>query len=193
MKKLLKILCRIIIFLLGIIILFVSAEILLRAFSPSDELTVSARFRIPVEKSDRDYDYYMHQRNGFKTVLVSPADKIEIAEGAHDTPYRPAKMKNGVIRKGFEYGPDAIQGIIRKEDILKVWPETTLDGDWPFVVYFYNTSTGRALRMYLDIFYDTESDKAKAVFYVYYQGNAKPATDTWEGKLGDKVLVELEL
>ena len=47
--------------------------------------------------------------------------------------------------------------------------------------------------MYLDIFYDTESDKAKAVFYVYYQGNAKPATDTWEGKLGDKVLVELEL
>lgn len=193
MKKLLKILCRIIIFLLGIIILFVSADILLRAFSPSDELTVSARFRIPVEKSDRDYDYYMHQRNGFKTVLVSPADKIEIAEGAHDAPYRPAKMKNGVIRKGFEYGPDAIQGIIRKEDILKVWPETTLDGDWPFVVYFYNTSTGRALRMYLDIFYDTESDKAKAVFYVYYQGNAKPATDTWEGKLGDKVLVELEL
>lgn len=136
MKKLLKILCRIIIFLLGIIILFVSADILLRAFSPSDELTVSARFRIPVEKSDRDYDYYMHQRNGFKTVLVSPADKIEIAEGAHDVPYRPAKMKNGVIRKGFEYGPDAIQGIIRKEDILKVWPETTLDGDWPFVVYF---------------------------------------------------------
>ena len=135
----------------------------------------------------------MHQRNGFRTVLVSPADKIEIAEGAHDAPYRPAKMKNGVIRKGFEYGPDAIQGIIRKEDILKVWPETTLDGDWPFVVYFYNTSTGRALRMYLDIFYDTESDKAKAVFYVYYQGNAKPATDTWEGKLGDKVLVELEL
>ena len=193
MKKLLKILCRIIIFLLGIIILFVSADILLRAFSPSDELTLSARFRIPVEKSDRDYDYYMHQRNGFKTVHVSPADKIEIAEGAHDTPYRPAKMKNGVIRKGFEYGPDAIQGIIRKEDILKVWPETTLDGDWPFVVYFYNTSTGRALRMYLDIFYDTESDKAKAVFYVYYQGNAKPATDTWEGKLGDKVLVELEL
>ena len=193
MKKLLKILCRIIIFLLGIIILFVSADILLRAFSPSDELTVSARFRIPVEKSDRDYDYYMHQRNGFKTVLVAPADKIEIAEGAHDAPYRPAKMKNGVIRKGFEYGPDAIQGIIRKEDILKVWPETTLDGDWPFVVYFYNTSTGRALRMYLDIFYDTESDKAKAVFYVYYQGNAKPATDTWEGKLGDKVLVELEL
>lgn len=193
MKKLLKILCRIIIFLLGIIILFVSADILLRAFSPSDELTVSARFRIPVEKSDRDYNYYMHQRNGFKTVLVSPADKIEIAEGAHDAPYRPAKMKNGVIRKGFEYGPDAIQGIIRKEDILKVWPETTLDGDWPFVVYFYNTSTGRALRMYLDIFYDTESDKAKAVFYVYYQGNAKPATDTWEGKLGDKVLVELEL
>jgi len=193
MKKLLKILCRIIIFLLGIIILFVSADILLRAFSPSDELTVSARFRIPVEKSDRDYDYYMHQRNGFRTVLVSPADKIEIAEGAHDAPYRPAKMKNGVIRKGFEYGPDAIQGIIRKEDILKVWPETTLDGDWPFVVYFYNTSTGRALRMYLDIFYDTESDKAKAVFYVYYQGNAKPATDTWEGKLGDKVLVELEL
>lgn len=193
MKKLLKILCRIIIFLLGIIILFVSADILLRAFSPSDELTVSTRFRIPVEKSDRDYDYYMHQRNGFKTVLVSPADKIEIAEGAHDAPYRPAKMKNGVIRNGFEYGPDAIQGIIRKEDILKVWPETTLDGDWPFVVYFYNTSTGRALRMYLDIFYDTESDKAKAVFYVYYQGNAKPATDTWEGKLGDKVLVELEL
>lgn len=193
MKKLLKILCRIIIFLLGIIILFVSADILLRAFSPSDELTVSARFRIPVEKSDRDYDYYMHQRNGFRTLLVSPADKIEIAEGAHDAPYRPAKMKNGVIRKGFEYGPDAIQGIIRKEDILKVWPETTLDGDWPFVVYFYNTSTGRALRMYLDIFYDTESDKAKAVFYVYYQGNAKPATDTWEGKLGDKVLVELEL
>lgn len=193
MKKLLKILCRIVIFLLGIIILFVSADILLRAFSPSDELTVSARFRIPVEKSDRDYDYYMHQRNGFRTVLVSPADKIEIAEGAHDAPYRPAKMKNGVIRKGFEYGPDAIQGIIRKEDILKVWPETTLDGDWPFVVYFYNTSTGRALRMYLDIFYDTESDKAKAVFYVYYQGNAKPATDTWEGKLGDKVLVELEL
>lgn len=193
MKKLLIILCRIIIFLLGIIILFVSADILLRAFSPSDELTVSARFRIPVEKSDRDYDYYMHQRNGFRTLLVSPADKIEIAEGAHDAPYRPAKMKNGVIRKGFEYGPDAIQGIIRKEDILKVWPETTLDGDWPFVVYFYNTSTGRALRMYLDIFYDTESDKAKAVFYVYYQGNAKPATDTWEGKLGDKVLVELEL
>ena len=193
MKKLLKILCRIIIFLLGIIILFVSADILLRAFSPSDELTVSARFRIPVEKSDRDYDYYMHQRNGFRTVLVSPADKIEIAEGAHDAPYRPAKMKNGVIRKGFEYGPDAIQGIIRKEDILKVWPETTLDGDWPFVVYFYNTSTGRALRMYLDIFYDTESDKAKAVFYFYYQGNAKPATDTWEGKLGDKVLVGLEL
>lgn len=89
MKKLLKILCRIIIFLLGIIILFVSADILLRAFSPSDELTVSARFRIPVEKSDRDYDYYMHQRNGFWTVLVSPADKIEIAEGAHDAPYRP--------------------------------------------------------------------------------------------------------
>ena len=150
MKKLLKTLLGIIIFLLGIIILFMLTDTLLRAFSPSDELTVSARFRIPVEKSDRNYEYYMRQDNGFKTVLVSPVDKIKIAEGAHDAPYQPAKMKNGVIRKGFEYGPDAIQGIIRKEDILKVWPETTLDGDWPFVVYFYNTSTGHALRMYAE-------------------------------------------
>ena len=69
MKNPLKPLIKIFIFLLGIIILFFSTDILLRAFSPSDELTVSARFRIPVEKSDRDYNYYMHQRNGFKTVL----------------------------------------------------------------------------------------------------------------------------
>lgn len=193
MKKLLKTLLGIIIFLLGIIILFMLTDTLLRAFSPSDELTVSARFRIPVEKSDRNYEYYMRQDNGFKTVIVSPVDKIKIAEGAHDAPYQPAKMKNGVIRKGFEYGPDAIQGIIRKEDILNVWPEAPLDRDWPFVVSFYNTSTGRALRMYLDILYDTETDKAKAVFYVYYQGKANPATDTWEGKLGDVVNVLLEI
>ena len=86
MKKLLKTLLGIIIFLLGIIILFMLTDTLLRAFSPSDELTVSARFRIPVEKSDRNYDYYMRQDNGFKTVLVSPVDKIKIAEGAHDAP-----------------------------------------------------------------------------------------------------------
>lgn len=116
-----------------------------------------------------------------------------VAEGEHGAPYRPAKMKNGIFRKSFEYGPDSVEGVIRKEDILKVWPDAPLENDWPFSVNFYNTSTGRAFRMFLDISFDAETGRAEAVFYVYYPGYAKPTTDRWEGKPGEKVSVLLEI
>ena len=101
-------------------------------------------------------------------------------------------MKNGLLRRSFDYGPDSVEGIIRKEDVLKVWPDAPLESDWPFHIYFYNTSTGRTFRMFLDISYDTETSKAEAVFYVFYPGNANPVTDRWEGQFGDDVVVGME-
>ena len=38
-------------------------------------------------------------------------------------------MKNGLLRRSFDYGPDSVEGIIRKEDVLKVWPDAPLEGD----------------------------------------------------------------
>ena len=180
--------------LIGILAFFMLAYLVSKAFfDPPTELTVSARFRIPVQRSDRDYPYYLTHDNGHKTVYVHPAEAIGVAEGGHSAPYRPAKMKNGIFRKSFEYGPDSVEGVIRKEDILKVWPDAPLETDWPFSVSFYNTSTGRAFRMFLDISFDAETGRAEAVFYVYDPGYAKPTTDRWEGKPGEKVSVLLEI
>ncbi len=181
--------------LLCVLAFFMLAGLLHRAFFfyRLTELTVSAHFRVPVPKSDRDYDYYMSEDNGYRTIHVHPADAIGVAEGMHGAPYHPARMKNGIFRKDFEYGPDSVEGIIRKEDVLKAWPDAPLESDWPFSVNFYNTSTGRAFRMFMDISYDTETDRAEAVFYVFYPGYADPVTDRWEGKLGEEAVVLLEI
>ena len=45
----------------------------------------------------------------------------------------------------------------------------------------------------MDLSYDAETDRAEAVFYVFYPGSAEPATDRWEGKLGDDVMVVMEI
>lgn len=180
--------------LLCVLAFFMLADLGYRAFfyRPT-ELVVSARFRIPIPRSDPDYDYYLSDDNGYRTVRVHPAEAVGVAEGMHGAPYRPARMKNGIFRKGFEYGPDSVEGIIRKEDVLKVWPDAPLESDWPFSVNFYNTSTGRSFRMFMDLSYDAETDRAEAVFYVFYPGSADPATDRWEGKLGEKAVVLLEI
>lgn len=180
--------------LLCVLAFFMLADLVYRAFfyRPS-ELLVSARFRIPVPAGDRDYDYYLSDDNGYRTVRVRPAEAIGVAEGMHGAPYHPAKMKNGLLRRSFDYGPDSVEGIIRKEDVLKVWPDAPLESDWPFHIYFYNTSTGRTFRMFLDISYDAETSKAEAVFYVFYPKDANPVIDRWEGKLGDDVMVGMEI
>lgn len=178
---------------LWVLAAFMLADLLYRALLwRPDELTVTARFRIPMYKHVEKY-YSSLPYHGFGTFHVFPGEAVEIAQGAHDAPYRPGRMHRGSLRTGFSYGPDAVRGVIRREDILKVWPEAPLEEDWPFHISFYNTSTGRPLRMYLDISYDAEWDRAEAVLYVFCPGLARPETVYWQGNPGEPIRVFIEI
>ena len=144
------------------------------------ELTVSACFS--------------YRSNGWSVSrTVHAADKAEITASHGDGDYRELRFRNGRTNVGFGYGPYVIRGKISRKDILAAWPDTFHYADWPFSISLFNTTDNNSFRIYLDICYDEETDRATADLYVFYNSYAHAVTDHWEGRLGESITVGKEL
>ncbi len=120
--------------------------------------------------------------------LVLPHREAEIGYG-HWPEFRAVRFDGSVLRTGLDYGPVEIRGAIPAADIRAAWPNAPIDGDWPFSIAFYNTSTGRAFHMYLDISVDTGTAEARADLYIFEDRTSSPVTARWTGRPGEPVSV----
>ncbi len=119
---------------------------------------------------------------------IQPKAAGEILIG-NSSQARPAVFSNGILRTGFDHGPVEIRGVIPADSIRNVCPQSAVTEDWPFSIAFYNTSSGRAFHIYLDIEYNASEGSAKADLYIFEDPYAAAAVVHWEGQPGEPIMI----
>ena len=150
-------------------------------------MTVQATVLEPTDET-----YYVQEYGGYIRHPVRPKAAAQISSGTHDAPWRQAAFKNGVLTAGFGYGPFAVQGAFDPAALKAADPSLTLDRDWEFGFGSFNThgltdDDDVAVRLYLEVRFETGSDRAEAVLYLFYEGSASPRILNWQGKIGERI------
>lgn len=119
---------------------------------------------------------------------IQPKAAAEVLLG-NSAQARQAVFDNGILHTGFEHGPVEIKGVIPADSIRNACLQSAVTEDWPFSIVFYNTSSGRAFHIYLDVEYNTIEGTAKADLYIFEDPYAAPVVAHWEGQPGERIAV----
>lgn len=124
-----------------------------------------------------------------RRIQPKEAAELQIGYSGVNDRIRSEAFSNGVLHTGFDHGAIEIRGVISAEGIRKVYPQSAVSEDWPFSIMFYNTSSGRVFRIYLDIEYNTLEGTAQADLYFFEDHYAMATVAHWEGKPGESIII----
>lgn len=149
------------------------------------KLTLTAEATVYYEPEIDEYDYLPPAEYCWERV---PAAKQ--ATVYRDQSEKSARFENGTAKLFMDYGPTEIVGCFHRTGITQVTDAIPLEDDWPFVLYLFNTRSGRSFRAYIDLEVHPGSTEASAVLYVFYEGSARPKLSTWKGGIGEKIVFD---
>ena len=148
-------------------------------------LTVQATLYVPSDDA-----YYIREYNGYRPYRISPNQTASIL---YDLDLHKAKFKQNTLTTVFDHGPYSIEGSFSSSELQAHWENIPLEGDWPFCISLYNTSSGRRFQAYMDLELFTDKTQAKATLYIFYEHKAHPEILHWEGIIGEEITFLCEL
>ena len=148
-------------------------------------LTVQATLYVPSDDA-----YYKHEYGGYRPSWISPNRTASIL---NDLDSHEAKFKQNTLTTVFGHGPHSIEGSFSSTELRAHWENIQLEGDWPFCISLYNTSSGRRFQAYMDLELFTDKTQAKATLYIFYEHKAHPEILHWEGIIGEEITFLCEL
>ncbi len=156
-------------------------------FQYRSSLTLTVQATLYVPSGD---DYYKREYNGYRPYWISPNLNASIL---YDLDLHKAKFKQNTLTTVFDHGPYSIEGSFSSSELRAHWESIPLEGDWPFSISLYNTSSGRRFQAYMDLELFNDKTQAKATLYIFYEHTAHPEILYWSGNIGEEITFLCEL